>query len=72
MCVVMSQWGFPDGSVFVKNPPANTGDGGANPWVGQFPWRRKWQKHSSILAWEIPWTESGGVHKVHEVNKSQT
>ena len=24
---------------------------------GRFPWRRKWQPNSSILAWEIPWTE---------------
>ena len=21
-------------------------------WVGKIPWRRKWQTHSSILAWE--------------------
>ena len=26
--------------------------------------------HSSILAWEIPWTEEpGGLHVVHEVTK---
>ena len=30
-----------------------------NPWVRKIPWRRKWQ-HSSILAWEIPWTEKPG------------
>ena len=30
---------------------------GFNPWVGKIPWRRKWQPTSSILAWEIPWTE---------------
>ena len=29
--------------------------------------------HSSILAWEIPWTEQpGGLHTVHRVTKSQT
>ena len=29
------------------------------------PWRRKWQAHSSILAWEIPWTEEpGGVQSM--------
>ena len=31
-------------------------------WVGNIPWRRKWQPISSILAWEIPWTkEPGGL-----------
>ena len=29
-----------------------------DPWVWKIPWRRKW--HSSILAWEIPWTEEPG------------
>ena len=24
------------------------------------PWRRKWQPHSSILAWKISWTEEPG------------
>ena len=24
------------------------------------PWRRKWQTHSSILAWSIPWAEEPG------------
>ena len=24
------------------------------------PWRQKWQPHSSILAWKIPWTEEPG------------
>ena len=30
-----------------------------HPWVWKSPWRRKWQPPpvSSILAWEIPWTE---------------
>ena len=49
----------------VKNPPANTGDTrdvgsipGSDPWVKKSPWRRKeMATHSSILAWEIPWTE---------------
>ena len=31
-----------------------------NPWVGKIPWNRKWQPHSSILAWGIPWTEEPG------------
>ena len=30
--------------------------------VRKIPWRRKWQIHSSILTWRIPWTEEpGGV-----------
>jgi len=43
------QVGFPDGSV-VKNLLANAGDSGGV--VGS--------PHSSILAWEIPWTEEPG------------
>ena len=31
-----------------------------DPWVGKIPWRRKTATHSSILAWEIPWTEEPG------------
>ena len=33
---------FSGGSV-VKNPPANAGDAGSNPWGGKNPWKRKWQ-----------------------------
>ena len=29
-----------------------------DPWSGKMPWRRK--SHSSILVWEIPWTEEPG------------
>ena len=32
--------------LWVKNPPANTGNGGGggfNPWVRKIPWRHKWQ-----------------------------
>ena len=28
--------------------------------------------HSSVLAWEIPWTEEPGGISVHGVSKSQT
>ena len=34
--------GYSGGSV-VKNLPAKAGDPGFDPWVGKFPWRRKWQ-----------------------------
>ena len=39
----------------VKNPPANAGDVGLIPGS-----RRSRATHSSILAWEIPWTEEPG------------
>ena len=45
--------GFPDGSV-VKNPPVNAG----SPGKGK-------ATHSSLLAWEILWTEkSGGLQSM--------
>jgi len=28
-----------------------------DPWDGKIPFSRKWQYHSRILAWKIPWTE---------------
>ena len=28
--------------------------------AGQIPWRRKWQPHSSIVAWRTGWTEEPG------------
>ena len=43
----------------VKNPPANAGD--ARTWVrylgGKDPLREEMAIYSSILTWEIPWTE---------------
>ena len=53
--------GFPAVSG-VKKPPASTGD--AEPWVQSLdqedPLEKKVATHSSILAWEIPWTEDPG------------
>ena len=50
--------GFPDGSV-EKNPPAMQ-----ETWVqslgGEDPREEEMATHSSILAWEIPWTEEPG------------
>ena len=31
-----------------------------NPWVGKDPLEKEMATHSSILAWEIPWTEEPG------------
>ena len=57
MCVCL---GFPGGSV-VKHLPANAGD---KAWVRSLgqedPWEKEMATHSSILAWEIPWTEEPG------------
>ena len=50
--------GLPGGSV-VKNPPANVGDVGSI--LGQEdPLQKEMATHSSILAWEIPWTKEPG------------
>ena len=60
---------FPGGSV-VKDLPANAGDQ-----VRSLGWEDPLEKEmatpSSILAWEIPWTEEPGP-TVHGVAKSQT
>ena len=46
----------------VKNPPANAGDArdtGMTPGSGTS-LEKEMATHSSILAWEIPWTEESG------------
>ena len=50
--------GFPGGSV-VKNPPAKAGDVGLIP-DQEGPLEVEMTTHSSILAWEISWTEEPG------------
>ena len=50
---------FPSGSV-VKNPPANSGDAGLLPGSRRSPRGGCGASASSILAWEIPWTEEPG------------
>ena len=48
------------GSV-VKKPPVNAGDMGLIPGLGRSPGSPgELSTHSSILAWEIPWTEESG------------
>ena len=59
---------FPGGSV-VKNLPARQ-----EMQVQSLGWEDALEEeiatHSSILAWEIPWTEEpGGLHTVHGVTK---
>ena len=45
-------------------------------WVQSVGWEDPREKematHSSILAWEIPWTEEPGGRRIHGVAKSQT
>ena len=43
----------------VKILPASAGDMGSSPGSRRFPGRGN-DNHSSILAWEIPWTEELG------------
>ena len=56
--------GFPGGSM-VKNLPNSAGDSSLIPGLGRSPgWQDPLEKdmtiHSSVLAWEIPWTEEPG------------
>ena len=54
-------WGFPGGASG-KDQPANAGDaretGCSLGW--EDPLEEEMATHSSILAWEIPWTEEPG------------
>ena len=57
-----------------RNLPANAGDVGLIPGLGRFPgWEDSLEKematHSSILAWEIQWTEGAWQATVHGVAK---
>ena len=61
---------FPGGSV-VKNLPANVGDMGLVLESGD-PLEKKMATHSSILAWEISWTEEHGRLQSSGLQKIQT
>ena len=62
--------GFPDGSV-VKNSPAKARDSNLIPESGRSPGVGN-GTYSSILAWEIPWTEEAWRATVQGVSKSWT
>ena len=47
------------GDSVVKNLTANIGDEGSIPELGRYPGEGN-GNHSSILTWEIPWTEKPG------------
>ena len=55
ICVCINFSSFPGGSV-VKIPSVNTGDASLVLELGRSPGEGM-ATHSSILAWEIPWTE---------------
>ena len=65
------QGGFPSGSV-VKDPPANVGDAGdvVQSLGLENPLEEEMATHSSILAWEIPWTEEPARLQSMESQKS--
>ena len=57
-CTLMHVWGFPDGLV-IKDPPARQQT--RVQYLGQEnPLEKEIATHSSILSWEIPWTEEAG------------
>ena len=61
--------GFPGGSP-VKYPPANAGDTSSIPGSGTL--EQEMATHSSILAWEIPWTEEpGGLQSIHNMSEGR-
>ena len=60
---------FPSGSV-LKNPTANSGDTSSIPMSD--PLEKEMAIHSSILAWEISWTEEPGGLQSMGLQKSQT
>ena len=55
----------------VKNPPANAGDEGSI--LGrEDPMEEEMTTHTSILPWEIPWTdEPGGLRSIKSQRVSQ-
>ena len=55
----------------VKNPPANAGDSGSIPGLGRSP-EEEMASHSSVFAWEIPWTEKPGRLQSMRLQKSWT
>ena len=53
----------------VKNPPANAGDTSLSL---EDPLEKELATHSSVLAWEIPWTEEPGGLQSMRSQESQT
>ena len=68
--VVLILLGFPSGSG-IRNLPVNAGDAGSIPELGGFTGEGN-ATHSSILTWDIPWTEEPGELQTMGSQKSQT
>ena len=66
----MHAWGFPGGSV-VKNLPAKQ-ETRVQLRGQEVSLEKETASHSSILAWEIPWTEEPGGATIHGVAKLDT
>ena len=59
-------------SLVVHANAGDTGDPGSIPGLGRSP-KKEMVIHSSILAWEIPWTEEpSGLQSLGVAKKSQT
>ena len=69
--VVVFQLGSP-GSAGVKNPPASARHSGVDPWVGETPWRRKWQPTPVFLPGENPMDRRPWRATVYGVAESRT
>ena len=59
MHLTLPPGGFPGDDAVVKNPPAIQ-ERQVPPRVRKIPLEKEMATHSSILAWEIPWTEEPG------------
>ena len=72
---VISFWSFlpfkTKGASQVKNPPANAGDV-VRTLNWEDPPEKEMPPHSSILVWEIPWTEEPGRLQSMGLQKSQS
>ena len=55
----------------VKNLPAKAGDAGSNP-GSEDALEEEMATHSSILAWEVPWTKEPGGLQFMGCQKSRT
>ena len=63
-------WGFP-GSSAGKESACNAGDPGLIPWSGRSH-GEEMATHSSVLAWEISWTEEPGGLQPMVLQESDT
>ena len=62
-----------EGGSVVKNPPANSGDGGdCGSHSGVLSLEEEMATQSSVLAWEIPWIEEPGRLQSTELRESNT